>query len=353
MKNNYNILYKSVVGSHLYGMNTPKSDIDTKGVFILENEKLLTIDNYIEDVADEKNDNTLIELNKFGRLLHLNNPNILELLYAPNELIIKKDELFNLFINKRDSFLSKKCKYTFGGYSISQIRKAAGLNKKIVNPVDKKKKTPLHFCYVMNNNGSLRFDLWLKKQKGNRSKQEYYGLQKINNMHNLYNLFYDEDKMFRGVVNIENTSNTIRLSSIPKEYTKENILFFNEEGYSKYLKDYTEYWNWVEKRNPNRYNDNIKNKHNYDGKNMMHCVRLLDVGINIAKERTVLLEPTNKDLLFKIRYGQLPYEYIMKIVEDKQQELNEVYDNCDLPETTNLNKINDIILNIREFYFNK
>lgn len=344
----YEILYKTVVGSHLYGLNTSKSDVDSKGVFLLDNKRLLTIDNYFEDICDKKNDNTLIELNKFGKLLYQNNPNIIELLYAPTELIIEKDKRFDLFLKHRDIFLTKKCKDSFGGYAISQIKKAQGLNKKIVNPIDIKKKTPLDFCYVLHNNGSLNLKLWLKNQiDENKSNQEYYGLQKINNMHNLYNLYFDENKLFRGIINEGETSNTIRLSSIPKHYKSINILYFNEEGYSKYLKDYSEYWDWVKKRNPNRYNDNIENKHNYDGKNMMHCVRLLDVAINIAKEGTVILKPNNKDLLFNIRYGQLSYEDILKIVEEKRIEMDEEYDKSSLQESMFLCGINDIISIIR------
>lgn len=342
------IIYSGIVGSHAYGLNTPNSDIDIRGIFLSDNDDLLSINNYIEQVSDDKNDIVYYELNRYAELLHNNNPNILELLYIPKENIKIFSPIFKEFIDKRDSFLSKRCKDTFGGYSISQIKKAKGLNKKIVNPIDKKRKTPIDFCFIPYNNGSVCLRNWLKNQPTKeRQNQSYYGLQNINHMKNVYNLYFREDGIYKGITNEDETSNDIRLSSIPKEENPISVIYFNLEGYSTYCKKYKEYWEWVEKRNKHRYNDNLKNSHNYDGKNLQHCVRLLESAIHIGKYGTLKIKPDNRDFLFSIRYGQLPYEDIIKIVEDKKQEMDEVFDNSDLPDKIDINKINELILNIR------
>ncbi|UFH53186.1 hypothetical protein [Spirosoma sp. KNUC1025] len=52
------------------------------------------------------------------------------------------------------NFLSKLCRDTFAGYAISQIKKARGLNKKILNPLPKERKSLLNFCYVLPGLGS-------------------------------------------------------------------------------------------------------------------------------------------------------------------------------------------------------
>ncbi|MFW6243414.1 MAG: DNA polymerase beta superfamily protein [bacterium] len=343
-----NIIFDCIVGSHAYGLNTPNSDVDYKGIFLLNNQNLLTLDNYIDQVSDDKNDKVYYELNRYAELLYKNNPNILELLYVPDDKIIKKSKIFDGFIKNRDNFLTKQCKHTFGGYSISQIKKAKGLNKKIVNPVDKERKTPIDFCYLAHNNGSINLRKWLNKQKDVKKRdQKYYGLQNINNMKNVYNLYFEESGIYKGITNEDESSNEIRLSSIPKGKTPVGVLYFNLEGYSTYCKKYKEYWEWVENRNEQRYNDNVNNSHNYDSKNLMHCVRLLDSAIHIGKYGTLKIEPDNKDFLFSIRYGQLPYEDIMKIVEDKKQEMDEVFDSTDLPDEVDKNLLNDLILEIR------
>lgn len=342
------IIYNTISGSHAYGLNTPQSDVDTRGIFLLKNENLLTLNNYVDQVSDDTNDTIFYELNRYAELLHTNNPNIIELLYIPKDKIIEKSPVFDNFIKHRDEFLSKLCKNTFGGYAISQIKKARGLNKKIVNPVDKEKKTPIDFSYLTFKGGSINLRKWLKGQKDvNMQNQSNYGLQKINNMKDVYNLYYREDGIYAGIINKDETSNTVRLSSIPKGEKPIGVLYFNLDGYSMYCKKYKEYWDWVDKRNEHRYNSNINNAHNYDGKNLSHCVRLLDSAIYIGKYGTLKIEPENKELLFSIKYGKLPYDDIMKMVEDKKQEMDEVFDSSDLPERVDINKINELILEIR------
>lgn len=343
------IIYKIISGSHLYGLNTPKSDVDVRGIFLLPNTDLITLNNYVEQVSDDTNDTTFYELNRYANLLLQNNPNILELLYAPKDKILINNNLFyNEFIKNRDTFLTTKCKETFGGYSISQIKKARGLNKKIVNPVDAERKTPIDFCYLTYNNGSISLRDWLNNQVSKSKRdQSNYGLQNINNMKDIYNLYYREDGIYAGIISKNETSNTVRLSSIPKGETPIGVIYFNLDGYSVYCKRYKEYWDWVNKRNENRYNDNVENGNNYDSKNMMHCVRLLNTAIDIAKYGTINVEAKNKELLFSIRYGKMKYDDIIKLVEDLRCEMEEAYNNTCLPESLNINKINERILNIR------
>ena len=49
------ILLESISGSHAYGLNTPTSDVDVRGVFILPQDELYGL-HYTEQVADDKND---------------------------------------------------------------------------------------------------------------------------------------------------------------------------------------------------------------------------------------------------------------------------------------------------------
>ena len=106
-------------------------------------------DKKCEQVNSPTNDTVYYELNRFIRLLRDNNPNILEELYVPEDKILLMSERIKPLYDNRDKFLTTKCRNTFGGYSISQIKKARGLNKKIVNPVDKinSGENPFRFKY--------------------------------------------------------------------------------------------------------------------------------------------------------------------------------------------------------------
>ena len=142
------ILFECISGSRAYGTDLPTSDTDIRGVFLLPQAELYGL-NDVEQVNDAKNDVIFYELGRFVELLAKNNPNILELLCAPANCILFKHPLFDQL--KPADFLSKLCRDTFAGYAISQIKKARGLNKKILNPMPKERKSLLNFCYVLAN----------------------------------------------------------------------------------------------------------------------------------------------------------------------------------------------------------
>ena len=62
------------------------------------------------------------------------------------------------------------------GITLSQIKKAKGLKKKIINPVEKQLKTILSFCYVNHENGSIPLNKFLENYNWN---QENCGLINI------------------------------------------------------------------------------------------------------------------------------------------------------------------------------
>ena len=160
------LLYKTIVGSKAYGLDLPTSDTDIRGIFLQPNEFRLG-NGYIEQVNDDKNDIVYYELNRFVNLLADNNPNIIENLFTPEDKILLFDDRIKPLYDNRNLFLTKQIQFTFGGYAISQIKKSRGLNKKIVNPIDKQRKTALDFCYVFEkNNGYMMLATqWMKKQE--------------------------------------------------------------------------------------------------------------------------------------------------------------------------------------------
>ena len=72
------IIFEGIVGSQAYGIATPTSDVDIKGVFMMPFENILDF-GYVEQISDEKNDTVFYEIRRFLQLLQTNNPTILEL----------------------------------------------------------------------------------------------------------------------------------------------------------------------------------------------------------------------------------------------------------------------------------
>lgn len=142
------LLYEYMRGSHSYGLNTPESDVDTGGVYLAPAEQLLGLGlDYQDQVESETHDDVWFEMNKFMKLLLSSNPTVLESLFIPYDCILYEHPIMTEIKKHRDKFITKKCFDSFGGYAVSQIRKARGLNKKIVNPVTERKE-PLDFVYT-------------------------------------------------------------------------------------------------------------------------------------------------------------------------------------------------------------
>ena len=360
IKKNNLILLEVISGSHAYGLNTEDSDIDKRGIFVQKPDDYLGLKN-IEQISDEKNDIVYYEIKRFLQLALQGNPNILELIVPSEEHILYKHPLFDLL--KPEYFLSKQCRNTFGGYAIAQIKKARGLNKKIVNPVEKERKTPLDFCYAIDKSGYKTIPL-IKYLNINKLKQECCGLVNVPHMKDVYALFYDykqhyvesgshneEEKGFKGIIQSEK-SNDISLSSVPENITPECIISYNKDGYSSYCKDYKEYWDWVEKRNPHRYKQNISHNQNCDFKNLMHCFRLLQMAKEIAKGEGIIVKRPNRDFLLEIRNGELKYDDLVNNAEKRIEELDELFKKSDLPKKPKVNKVNELLIKIRKEFNN-
>ena len=237
---NLNLLFKCVAGSKAYGLEVPGSDIDIRGVFYLPKEQFYGL-NHVPQISEDKNDVVFYELGRFVELLLKNNPNMLELLAMPEDCILYRHPIMDKL--KPEMFLSKLCKNTFAGYAVSQIKKARGLNKKILNPMPKERKNILDFCYVHNEvGGSMPLIRFLDRYGW---VHENCGLAAIPHMKGIYDLYYlpqsesfsSDSSDFRGIITDDNSTDVI-LTSIPKDIHPVNRLHFNKDGFSLYCKEY-------------------------------------------------------------------------------------------------------------------
>ena len=147
----------------------------------------------------------------------------------------------------------------------------------------------------------------------------------------------------------------MRLSSIPKipeesqwyDIEQLGFMYYNLEGYETYLKDYREYQEWVKKRNPERYKNNLGQK--YDVKNLAHCARLLTVCKEIGENKGIILKRTeDKDFLLNIKLGKVEYEDILNYTENIISLLPDLYKKSKLRESTDFDHLNNILIKIRK-----
>ena len=343
LKNQNLILFEVISGSKSFGLDTPTSDTDIKGVYYLPKKQFFGLD-YIAQISNETNDEVYYEIGRFIELLLKNNPNILEILATPEDCILYKHPLMDQI--KIEDFLSKLCKDSFAGYAVTQIKKARGLKKKIVNPMDEKKKSLSDFCFILEGYNTVLLSNWLENKMLN---QELCGLINIPNSKGMFALFYDDKKSFeyRGIVKNEN-SNEVSLSSIPKGEKQIGYLFCNQDGYSRYCKEYKEYWEWIQKRNDDRYNTNQQHGKNYDSKNMMHTIRLLQTTEQILETGKLNIRVTNRDELLSIKSGNLEYDDLLDNADDLIERIERLYLVSNLQETPDEHKMKNLLVSIRE-----
>jgi uncharacterized protein len=340
------LLLKCISGSQAYGLALPHSDTDIKGVFIQPKKEYYGL-TYIDQINNETNDTMYYEIKKFVELLLKNNPNILELLSTPDDCVLHRHSVMDLL--KPEMFLSRMCNQTFGQYAYAQIKKARGLNKKILNPLDRKRKTILDFCYVVKGQGSVTVVEWLIDHG---YAQQDCGLVRIDHMRDMYALFHQSqsDRNFSGIFSGQE-ADEVSLSSVPEGLQPECTLYFNKDGYSVYCKEYRQYWEWVEQRNEERYENTISHGKNYDAKNMMHVFRLLNIAEEIARYKKVNVRRPEREYLLKIRAGEFSYEDLLKQAEEKIGIVDDLFRKSDLPEQPDPKQAEEKLVEIRQILY--
>lgn len=410
------LMFEYVRGSHLYGLNNEDSDIDMGGIYIAKESDILGLGlSYQEQLSDERHDKTWYEIGKFAQLIRTSNPTVLEALFVPKDKMVTPPcaALMPLFEN-RDAFITKQCFNPFVGYAKQQISKARGLNKKIVNPVTNRL-TAYDFAYTFRAQGSSRatnwlehrglnkdfcglvcipnmhdaygvfydwgahfkhyeitlndifhtvktnflerFKFWNAEPKGEKYEllaknvefiSDFYGI-KNNDEWEKWFKSVEEPLHYRGMC-LEGATN-LRCSSVAKGENPICHIIFNESGFIDHCKKYKEYQEWVEKRNPKRYESNL-NK-NYDSKNMMHCVRLMHMGKEIAEGRGInLVRTEDREFLMDIRNHKYEYDDLMAIIDKNKEELDDAIAKSNIRETIDSDLLDSILIDIRKKYYN-
>jgi hypothetical protein len=337
-------------GSQAYGTNIETSDTDFSGVYVQSLEDIFG-NKYTPQINDDKNDTVFYELRRFLDLLSSNNPGILELLNTPDHCIIYKHELFDEILSHKNEFLTKQCKNSFAGYAKQQVIKSKGQDKKQNwSNAKVERKTPLDFCYIHIGEYSISLTEYLDSKS---LKQEFCGLSKMPHSRDTYSLFYDNDGLgFRGI-SFED-SNEVRLSSIPSGQEKNFIghISYNKDSYTSHCKDYNSYKTWLENKNNQRWVDVKSHGQKIDGKNLMHCVRIIRMAKEIARGEGVKIFRDDSKYLLSIRRGDIDLQTLIDEVERDIDEISELFEKSDLPKSIDNELINNLLINTRKKFYN-
>ena len=399
------VIYEYIRGSHLYGTDIETSDEDHGGIYIMPDSALLGLGlDYQNEIKDKAGDTCIWEINRFMQLALSSNPTVLEALFVPDDKVIYEHPAIKEFRQHRDLFVTKKCFAPFGGYAVSQIKKAQGQNKKVHWDIEKMtRKTPLDFCFTFNGQGSQNIQDWLKERGFD---QRNCGLVNIPNMPDVYGVYYDfgqhikmagitEDNFgdeihsdfFRsccdtvkasgddyrtikelydaiktpkggycGIVSPDLDSNEIRFSSVKKNQVPICFMTYNANAYATHCRKYKEYEEWKAHRNKARYESNLEGERSgnpdlmYDSKNMMHCFRLMAMAKEVAEGKGILLDRTDidREFLLDVRNRKYGYSELMTKMLALKEDMDKAIQTSTIREEIDEDIVNDLLLNIRK-----
>lgn len=393
LKKNGLIIFESYRGSFVYGTYIEGiSDKDKCGVYIQPLDDIIGFKKYIPQVQDDKGDCVYYEIVRFLELLYVNNPNILEIINIPDEFVIYKHPVFDLILKEKDKFITKICADSFGGYAKKQFQKALGQDKMMNWEKTKMtRKSPIDFCYYVDGYNSYSLKKYLKNMG---YEQKFCGVVNIPNARDIFALFYDwkahhcfsksineEDREhnkkqlksegktvglgYKGIEKeggSENAgiSNNLRLSSIPKGEVPICIFSYNQSSYNQHCMQYNKYQNWLKTRNIQRWVDvenhgQIDKEKNskIDGKNMLHCRRLIDMAIEISEGKGVIVKRPNAKELVDIRNGKVDLKELLKTANEQVTKMDESFKNSNLPEKVDIEFVSNLLIKIRKEFYEK
>jgi len=115
------VIYRCVVGSRAFGLDTEESDTDRRGIYLPPADLHWSLYGVPEQLENEKKQESYWELQKFLIMALKGNPNILECLYTP--LVEFASPLAEELLDMREAFLSRVVYQTYNGYVMSQFKR--------------------------------------------------------------------------------------------------------------------------------------------------------------------------------------------------------------------------------------
>jgi hypothetical protein len=119
-----------------------------------------------------------------------------------------------------------------------------------------------------------------------------------------------------------------------------------ERGYRAAFRHWNQYQEWLRNRNPAR--AELEARYGYDTKHAMHLLRLLRMGEEILRDRTVQVFRPDAVWLRSVRQGALTYEQVLALAAEHRAALERLMAESLLPEEPDVRAANELLISLQE-----
>ena len=325
LENKGELLYLSEYGSTLYGTNTPDSDIDYRGIFLPNKQnQLLGIKceevNYTTGNSQSKNSSTdvdikLMSLQKFIKLCSQGDTNALDLLFSmPCDHVSKfksTEHIMYLYTNRQNLIDVKNMK-AFIGYAIAQAKKYGIKGSRLGVIKD-----------IKNYLGALP-----------KQYDEYPLSTKVGT---ILHCFGDESYCFHKTLVDKETDKELDYLCVCGAMHQYNVLI--KEFKTRINQVYEKYGERAKLAEENQ---------GIDWKALSHAIRCIEQCKELLTTGNITFPLTNSKYIKEIKYGQLSFNQVEKIMVDGLDVCRQLQDNCSLNFKYDSSLWNEYILNMYE-----
>lgn len=309
-------------GSHAYGLNTPTSDRDYKGIAVPPREYFLGFASVFEQAESGEPDLVIYELRKFFRLARDCNPNVVEVLFTDPSDHLLKTPAGERLVAGRDLFLSRKAKHTFSGYAIAQLKRLSAHQR------------------------------WLRAPPAGPPRREDFGLRPEAAASVATGEAVGggstgaDERATAGVAGAAGAAGEAGAAASEAGAAEASGLSDAEREYRARKQEWAAYQNWLATRNKAR--AELEARFGYDVKHGMHVVRLLRMCREILEEGRVVVRRPDRDELLAVRSGAWPYDRLVAWATEQDAAMGELSERSPLPRSPDTKALDELCVSIAE-----
>lgn len=332
-------------GSHAYGTNTPASDEDFKGICIPPKQYFLGSQNNFEQAELKEPDAVIYEIRKFFNLAAACNPNIIEVLHTAPEDHFLVDPIGEIILANKDKFLSKRIRFTFMGYAISQLKRIKTHRRWISDPP---KAPPTRAEMGLPEQTLIPQDQLMAAQAEIQKELDRFQFDFMEELTEPMKIAV-RNAMSEMLAELKISTDDQWLGAARKVGFDDNFIEImqKERSYRNQKTEWDHYQNWKATRNRARFE--LEDKFGYDTKHGYHLVRLIRMCREIMETGKVQVKRPDREELLAIRNGAWPYDKLIEFAESEDKALQEVYNkSTTLPKVPDFKFLDDLCIELVE-----